>query len=179
MKEIVNNSQNRKALFKDDIAPVSNGFSVILGKEVHITKLYEDGAEGKTKEGKSWAYLESLGLKANKPLMGLCDAKISEEEKRLLEKEKKEKFFSSHTKTGLYTIESFSDWTRFFTSACYDGRRNFLRKKGFNLEDKCNVSFWLKEMEELAPARALIPKEIFDYYGSEEPIYIKEENSNE
>ena len=77
MKEIVNNSQNRKDLFKDGITPTSNGFSVILGKEVHITKLYEDGAEGKTKEGKSWAYLESLGLKANKPLMDLCDAKIS------------------------------------------------------------------------------------------------------
>ena len=179
MKEILNNSKNRKELFKDDITPTSNGFSVILGKEVHITKLYKDGAVGKTKEGKSWAFRTSLGSKAVDALMGCVDVKISEEEKYFSEKEKKEKFFSSHTKTDLYTIESFSDWTRFFTSACYHGRKDFIRKKGFSPEDKCNVSFWLKEMEELAPARALIPKEIFDYYGSEEPIYIKEENSNE
>ena len=103
---------------------------------------------------------------------------IDKEKEEILEK-RTNQFLESFKKGELYPVSLFSSWTGALAFFFFFLRNEFLRKRNYSANDKCNVSFWLKEISQFDIISDLISDKIFDYYGSEEPVYIKEENSNE
>ena len=168
-----NNVKTREAFF-GSISPAGGGYSVINGEKVHVDRLTETEAEGRTESGDWFAAKKEFGILKYGLTTALADADIAKEEITIPETQRVAEFLAGHQKDELYTVEHFSSWFRRLTGACLTGRNEFIRDNGLCHEDLCSPRFFLDLVAEKGVSnRPLL--ELQAVYADSESRYVKRE----
>lgn len=168
-----NNEQNRKEFF-EDITPCGGGYSIINEQKVHVDTLTETEAVGSTEAGDWFAAKKDFGILRYELTTARADALIAEEEQRLPIEGRAAAFLKNHDPEQLFTVEHFSSWFRRLTGACMSGRNEFIRENDLLSDDLCTARFFLDFVCDKGVANDAI-KALQSQYADSESIHRRTE----
>lgn len=172
----MDNNVKTREMFFGEVSQVGGGYSVINGEKVHVDRLTETEAEGRTESGDWFAAKKEFGILKYGLTTALADDSIAKEELTIPETRRVSEFLAGHQKDELYTVEHFSSWYRRLTGACLTGRNDFIRDNGLRHADLCSARFFLDLVAEKGVSnRPLLALQ--SAYADSEGRYVKMEES--